>query len=74
MTKEKTGYTKQQILASEKFAGRIDLLRALLRDDETYSIARVEKLIKEYDESSPGGFAATPFKTKGATGADKMRG
>ncbi len=50
MTKEKAGYTKQQIIASEKFAGRIDLLRALLKDGETYTIARVEKLIKEYDE------------------------
>ena len=74
MAKEKAGFAKRQIIASEKFAGRIDLLRALLKEEETYTIARVEKLIKEYDESSPGGFAATPSKTKGAAGANKMRG
>lgn len=43
-------FSKEQLLTSVRFVGQRDLLHALLDDDKEYSIAEVEKLIKEYNE------------------------
>jgi hypothetical protein len=42
-------FTKQQFLKSANFTPvRKDVLRALLKDDETYTIDQVRKLIDDY--------------------------
>ena len=43
-------FTKAQLLASKKYAGRLDMINALLEDGETYTTDRVDALIKEYME------------------------
>lgn len=42
-----TKYTKEQLLASRRFATRRDLLGVLLKDSETYSIAEADSLIQK---------------------------
>lgn len=46
-TKTKT-YTKEQLLESEKYAGKRDLLSALLDGKKKYSLADVDKMIDKY--------------------------
>lgn len=41
-------FSKEQILASAKFANRRDLLTVLLEDDRQYSIADVEKIMADW--------------------------
>lgn len=41
-------FSKEQLLASEKYANRRDLVSALLDDNETYTIATVDKKIEEF--------------------------
>lgn len=41
-------YTKQQILASKRFAKRRDLVGALLNDDELYTVNQVDTAIAHY--------------------------
>lgn len=41
-------YTKQQILASKRFAKRRDLVGALLNDDEQYTIDQVDAAIVKF--------------------------
>ena len=43
-------YSKQQLLTSQKYRHRRDLIGALLVDGKTYSITEVDALIKNYDE------------------------
>lgn len=43
-------YSKQQLLTSQRYAHRRDLIGALLVDGKTYTIKGVDKLIKDYDE------------------------
>ena len=43
-------YSKQQLLASRKYSHKQDLIGALLADGKIYSIAEVDKLIKDYNE------------------------
>ena len=43
-------YSKQQLLTSNRFAHRRDLIGALLVDGKTYTIKGVDRLIKDYDE------------------------
>jgi len=43
-------FSKQQLLASQKYRHRRDLIGALLVDGVTYSITKVDALIKDYDE------------------------
>jgi len=51
MEKEKEGkmaapvYKKEKLLAFQRFANRVDLLRALLRDGEAYTIEQAEAAI-----------------------------
>ena len=41
-------FSKKQFLASNKFAKRKDLVNALLKDDESYSVKEVEDLINDF--------------------------
>ena len=41
-------HTKQQLLASEKYASRRDVLSALLEDGKSYTTAQVDALIEKY--------------------------
>lgn len=43
-------YSKQQLMASQKYAHRRDLIAALLEDGKTYPLAEVDTLIKNYNE------------------------
>ena len=41
-------FSKEQILRSAKYNKRRDLLNVLLKDNETYTISAVDKLIDDY--------------------------
>ncbi len=41
-------FSKKQILASAKYAGRRDLLNALLHEEKAYTLETVENLIQNY--------------------------
>lgn len=41
-------YSKEQIIAAERFGGRKDLLNAVLCDSKRYTIKEVEKIIDEF--------------------------
>lgn len=41
-------YTKEQLLESKKFAGRRDILSALLREDSTYTMKEAEKIVSSF--------------------------
>jgi hypothetical protein len=41
-------FTKQQLLKSQRYSERRDLLSALLKDEERYSHDDIEKLIDEF--------------------------
>jgi len=43
-------FSKQQLLTSQKYCHRRDLIGALLVDGKTYTISKVDALIKNYDE------------------------
>ena len=43
-----TKYTKEQLIRSDRFAKRRDLLGALLKDGKLYSIEEVETAIEHY--------------------------
>lgn len=47
---EKSGclFSKEQLLASERFRGRRDIVNALLAEGGQYTIAEVEKMIADY--------------------------
>lgn len=45
---EAVKFTKTQLLNSKKYAGKRDLISALLADDETYTTAEVDALIEKY--------------------------
>lgn len=47
-SKAESKFSKEQLLTAVKFANRRDLLEALLKDGESYSIAEVEKKIGDY--------------------------
>lgn len=46
--KEKPAYTKEQILASERFCNRRDLAEAVLEKDKKYTLEEADKLIEKY--------------------------
>lgn len=53
MTEKKTAvakFTKQQLLQSKKYAHRQDAVTVLLLDDKAYSIAEVERILKDFYE------------------------
>lgn len=45
---EAASYTKDQLLRSKKYAARRDLLRALLEDGKTYTVAQVDREINQF--------------------------
>ena len=46
--KKPAEYTKEQILASEKYRKNRDLLNALLADKKKYTLEAVEKIMDEF--------------------------
>lgn len=56
--KEKTTaearFTATQLAVSKKYAGRADLIRALLDKNKSYTIAETEAIIKKYLEGRVG--------------------
>lgn len=54
MTKKETGKTidpvffKGDLLRSKRYAKQRDILNALLKDNETYTIKQVDKIIKSF--------------------------
>ena len=48
-TKQKSAsFTKEQILASKKYANRRDVLGAILADGKTYTTEQVESLLEKF--------------------------
>ncbi len=47
-TEAASAHTKKQLLASEKYASRRDVLSALLEDGKSYTTAQVDALIEKY--------------------------
>lgn len=43
-------FGKKQLLKSQKYAERTDLLNALLKDEDVYTFAQVDDLIKRFDK------------------------
>lgn len=41
-------YTKEKLLTFKRFANRVDLLRALLRENEEYTIEQAETAIDSF--------------------------
>lgn len=50
VSEEKTGslFSKEQLLAAERFCGRRDILDALLSADRQYTAEAVEQMIEKY--------------------------
>ena len=46
--KPSQGYTKAQLIASERFSGKRDALSALLSEEEEYSVFDAEKVIEKF--------------------------
>ncbi len=47
-SKTENTYTKDQILMSEKYAKRRDLVNALLEDDKEYTITEVDAMMEKF--------------------------
>lgn len=45
---QNTSFTKQQILESKKYKNRRDLLRALLKDEESYTLKQVDAALSTF--------------------------
>ena len=45
---EKTMCSKEQILKSNKFKNRVDILNVLLQDDKEYSLSDVEDTLNKF--------------------------
>lgn len=43
-------FSKSQLVTSRKYMHRRDALNALLKDDEQYTFAQVDKILKQFDE------------------------
>lgn len=43
-------FTKSQLVNSRRYIHRRDALNALLKDDELYSFAQVDDILKKFDE------------------------
>lgn len=48
MKKTETKYTKEQLINSDVFSNKRDLLTALLVDGKTYTVKETDELIKKY--------------------------
>lgn len=47
-TKQELVFTKEQILASKKYSNRRDILGAILLDDKTYTLERIDSLLEKF--------------------------
>ena len=52
VVKEKIGFTKEQILKSEKYKNRVDLINTLLTNDKLYDLAEVDEAITKFMKGS----------------------
>ena len=48
MSKKENRFTKKQVLASKSISYSKDLIDAILKEDETYTLKEVEKAIDKY--------------------------
>lgn len=46
--KLESAFTKAQLLSSKRFAGRRDILNALLKENQKYTVKAVEQMIENY--------------------------
>lgn len=46
--KEEAKFTKEQLINSAKYKHRVDLINALLKDNETYTASEVDKKINDF--------------------------
>lgn len=46
--KEEAEFTKEQLIKSERYVHRVDLLNALLKDNKTYTLSEVDKKINAF--------------------------
>ena len=46
--KEEAKFTKEQLIKSERYVHRVDLLNALLKDNKTYTLSEVDKKINAF--------------------------
>lgn len=47
-TKQESVFTKEQLLASNKYMNRRDILNVLLSDEGTYTIEKVDSLLEKF--------------------------
>ena len=47
-TKKETVFTKEAILSSNKYSNRRDVLGAILKDGESYTIEQIETLLAKF--------------------------
>lgn len=48
VAEKETAFTKHQIINSKKYLDRKDVLNVLLKDDTSYTIKEVDKLINDF--------------------------
>ena len=46
--KEEATFTKEQLIKSARYVHRVDLINALLKDNETYTLSEVDKKINDF--------------------------
>lgn len=46
--KEEAKFTKEQLIKSARYVHRVDLINALLKDNETYTLSEVDKKINDF--------------------------
>ena len=47
-TKQETMFTKEQILASNKYSEYVDIINGLWKDNKTKSINQINKMIEDF--------------------------
>lgn len=45
---EENRYSKDELKASKKFGGMVDLIEALLKDDREYTVGEAEEIIDKF--------------------------
>lgn len=53
-TKAVEKYTKQQIVSAKKYKKEVDILQAVLSDEQTYSLQEVETAIENFKKGKVG--------------------
>ena len=47
-TKQETMFTKEQVLASDKYSKHVDIINALWKEDKTMNINQIDKMIEDF--------------------------